>query len=66
MQELSVFIFFDCSLGFVESLLDENAILDIKNTICIAFKLWIVSNHYTSCGMCLAFTSWSDSIDVQN
>ena len=66
MQKFSIFFLFDCCLHFVQCLLDELAILHIKNSVCIAFDLWVVSDH-DACGCTvLALSLRADPVDVQD
>ena len=66
MQEVSVLVFFNGSLHFVEGLLNELAILDVKDAVGVAFNLWVVSDHHASCCTVLTFALRSNSVDVEN
>jgi hypothetical protein len=49
MQELCIFLLSDRSLDLVNCLFDEDAILDVENSICVTLELWVVSDHDTCC-----------------
>ena len=66
MKELGVFIFLNTGLDLVQSLLDELAILDVQDSVGVALNLWVVSDHHASSGALLAFSLWSNSVDVED
>ena len=63
---VSVLLFLDSSLNFVERLLDKLAILHVKDAIGVAFDFWIMRHHNTSCCTVLTFSLWAYSVDVQD
>ena len=63
---VSVLLFLDGSLNFVERLLDELAILHVKDAIGVAFDFWIMCHHNTCRCTVLTFSLWAHSVDVQD
>ena len=66
VQEFSILFFFDGGLHLVECLFDELAVLDVQNSIGIAFDLWVVGNHDARGCTVLALSLRPDSVDVED
>ena len=66
MKEFSIFIFFDWGLYFIKCLFNKLSVLDVEDTIGIAFNLWVMGYHDTSSGSLFTFSLWSNSVDIQD
>ena len=66
MKIVSVFLFLDGGLDLVEGLLDERAILHVKNTIGVALDLGVMCNHDTCGSTVLTLTLRADPVDVED
>ena len=65
VKELSVFLLSDGSLHRVDSLFDKDTVLNIEDTICIAFQLWVMSDHDTGSTCMFSLSTRANTIDIQ-
>ena len=66
MEIVSILFFFDGSLHFVKSLLDELTVLYVEDTVGVALDLWVMRHHHARRSAVLTLTLWADAIDVEN
>ena len=66
MQKFCILFFFDGSLHLVERLLDELAVLNVQNSIGVAFDLWVVGDHDARSRAVLALSLGPNSVDVED
>ena len=66
MEIVCILLLFDGGLHLVECLFDELAVLDVQNSICVAFDLWVVGNHDARGSTMLTLSLRPDSVDVED
>jgi len=64
--EVSVLLFSDSSLSFIQGLLYELSILNVQNTVSITFDLRVMSYHHAGSGSLFSFTLRSNSVDIED
>lgn len=64
--EGSIFVFTDWSLNLIERLLDKTPVLNVQDTIRVAFNIRVVGHHDASRRCPFALALGADSVDIQD
>lgn len=66
LLELSILLFSYRGLHLVEGLFDELTILNVQDSISVAFNVWIMGHHHARGSCFLTVSLWSNPVDIQD